>query len=95
MVFAFFYFWAAYWLYLLNRKYALELNYCFEQHAFEQYDEFLRIYEQELRAKPVESEFLAWYGRHPISQYEFFQSVRNDELIHRNASIHEIDAGKG
>lgn len=90
MVFAFFYFWASYVLYLVHRRYSLELNYCFENHAYEQYDDFLRMYEAELKAKPVESEFLAWYGRHPRSQYEFFESVRNDELIHRNMSIHEI-----
>lgn len=90
MLFAFGYFWASYVLYLINRRYSLELNYCFESHAFEQYDRFLRENEEALKAKPIESEFLAWYGRHPRNQYEFFLSVRNDEIIHRNASIHEI-----
>lgn len=90
MVFAFFYFWASYILYLINPRYSLELNYLFEEHAFEQYDRFLTEHEDELKSKSVGSEFLTWYGRHPISQYEFFESVRNDELVHRNRSIREI-----
>lgn len=91
MIFAFFYFWASYILYFINPKYSYELNYMFESHAFEQYDEFLKEQGEALRHKPIMSEFLAWYGRHPRSQYEFFLSVRNDEIIHRNTSIHEID----
>lgn len=90
MLFAFFYFWASYILYFINRRYSLELNYCFESHAFEQYDRFLKENEAALRAKPIESAFLSWYGRNPISQYDFFMGVRNDELIHRNLSIHAI-----
>ena len=62
----------------------------FEQHAFEQYDLFLKQNEQELKNKKVESKFLEWYGRFPENQYEFFMSVRNDEIIHRNTSIQEI-----
>jgi ubiquinol oxidase len=92
MLFAFVYFWASYILYLVSKRYSLELNYCFERHAYEQYDEFLRTNEASLKEKAVESEFLAWYGRHPRNQYEFFESVRNDELVHRNMSIHEIQA---
>lgn len=92
MIFAFFYFWVLYFLYLANRRWALELNYLFENHAFHQYDEFIRDNEQMLRHKVVGSDFLLWYGRHPHNQYEFFRSVRNDELIHRNSSIHEIAA---
>lgn len=90
MVFAFFYFWASYVLYLVNKRYSMELNYCFENHAFEQYSQFLTENEEALKGKMIVSDFLAWYGRHPISQYEFFQSVRNDELIHRNMSVHSI-----
>jgi hypothetical protein len=92
MVFAFFYFWWSYVLYLLNRKWSHELNYMFEQHAFDQYQRFLDTRGDELRGKRVESEFLTWYGRHPRNQYEFFASVRNDEIVHRNTSIREIDA---
>jgi ubiquinol oxidase len=90
LVFALFYFWIGYILYLLNPRWSLETNYLFEQHAFEQYDQFLKENEETLKAKPISSEFLAWYGRNPRSQYEFFRSVRNDELIHRNQSIREI-----
>ena len=94
MLFAFGYYWASYLLYFVKRRWALELNYIFENHAYEQYSEFLTRYEHELKHVYVDSEFLDWYGRNPRSQYEFFRSVRNDELIHRNASLHEITAQK-
>ena len=41
MFFAFFYFWWSYVLYLVNPRYSYELNYMFENHAFEQYNRFL------------------------------------------------------
>lgn len=90
MFFAFVYFWFSYVLYLLNPRWSLEINYLFEQHAFMQYALFLEINMKKLQARPMKSQFLAWYGRHPRSEYEFFRSVRNDELVHRNRSIHEI-----
>lgn len=89
-VFAFFYFWWSYVLYLANPRYSYELNYLFEQHAFDQYSRFIQDNEEALKNKNVESTFLSWYGRHPENQYEFFRSVRNDELIHRNTSIEHI-----
>jgi hypothetical protein len=92
ILFAFFYFWASYWLYLFSPRASLELNYLFEDHAFSQYQRFLEREEAALRKKPVGSDYLLWYGRSPRSQYEFFRSVRNDEIIHRNASMHEIEA---
>ncbi|OGG72812.1 hypothetical protein A3A38_00670 [Candidatus Kaiserbacteria bacterium RIFCSPLOWO2_01_FULL_53_17] len=92
MLFAFFFFWASYILYLVNPRYSYELNYMFENHAFEQYSLFLEKRGEELKKKPIMSEFLTWYGRHPRSQYEFFLSIRNDEIIHRNTSLKEIDA---
>ncbi|MFM2330615.1 MAG: hypothetical protein RLZZ26_122 [Candidatus Parcubacteria bacterium] len=90
MLFAFFYFWLSYIIYLISPRWSLETNYLFESHAFEQYNLFLELDGEMLKSKPIESEFLAWYGRHPRSQYEFFRSVRNDEIIHRNQSIHAI-----
>lgn len=89
--FSFFYFWASYALYLINPRYSYELNYLFESHAFEQYSRFLEEEGEELKKKPIHSDFLDWYGRHPRSQYEFFLSVRNDEIIHRNTSLKEIE----
>jgi len=89
--FAFIYFWISYLLYLLSPRISYELNYIFEEHAFLQYSRFLELYAEELRSKPIESDFLATYGRHPRSQYEFFLSVRNDELIHRNQSLAHIE----
>ena len=90
MVFAFFYFWASYWLYIINPRYSYELNFMFESHAFEQYSRFLVERKEFLLQKPIHSAFLDWYGRNPKNQYEFFTSVRNDEMIHRNSSIDEI-----
>lgn len=90
MFFAFFYFWASYVLYLVNKKFSMELNYCFENHAYEQYAQFLEENEELLKSKVVVSDFLAWYGRNPLTQYEFFRSVRNDEIIHRNMSVHTL-----
>lgn len=87
LVFAFFYFWASYLMYLIKPNWSLQLNYLFEDHAFRQYDEFIKENEEALKNKIVASDFLLWYGRDPQNQYEFFQSVRNDELIHRNKSI--------
>lgn len=90
MLFAFGYYWASYLLFMINRRYSYELNYHFESHAYAQYERFLQENEEALKHKPVSSDFLVWYGRTPRSQYEFFESVRNDELIHRNASLGEI-----
>ncbi len=90
VVFAFFYFWVSYFLYLANPRYSHELNYLFEQHAFDQYSYFLEKHSEELKNKMAKSEFLEWYGRYPRNQYEFFLSVRNDEIIHRNTSVHGV-----
>jgi hypothetical protein len=68
----------------------LELNYLFENHAYHQYQEFLDREGEHLKKNMILSEFLAFYGRHARSEYEFFESVRNDELIHRNTSIREL-----
>ncbi len=90
MFFAFIYFWASYILYLIKPRYSYELNYLFENHAFLQYDLFLELNRDVLKSKQIKSDFLRWYGRIPQNQYEFFRSVRNDELIHRNRSIEQI-----
>jgi ubiquinol oxidase len=90
MAFAFFYFWASYILYLVKSRYSYELNFMFENHAFEQYNLFIMQNEESLRSKTVVSDFLNWYGRNPRTQYELFLSIRNDEIIHRNSSIHEL-----
>lgn len=94
LLFSFFYFWVAYWFYLISPRLALELNYVFESHAFEQYSLFVNEHKESLSKKPMHSKYLAWYGRHPENQYEFFMSVRNDEIIHRNMSIEEIEKAK-
>jgi len=90
LLFALVYFWIIYILYMFSHKASLELNYLFESHAYKQYQEFLDQNEEGLRQRPVMSDFLTFYGRNVRSEYEFFERVRNDELIHRNRSIHEI-----
>ena len=87
MLFAFFYYWVSYITYFFKPSWSLQVNYLFENHAFEQYDRFLKENEEMLKSKPIESEFLSWYGREFLTQYDFFVSVRSDELIHRNKSI--------
>lgn len=94
LLFSFFYFWVIYLLYMLSHRAALELNYLFESHAYEQYSEFLKREEERLRKTPITSDFLDFYGREARNEYEFFESVRNDELIHRNRSIREIELHK-
>jgi hypothetical protein len=89
MLFAFLYFWTSYILYVVKPRWSLQTNYLFEQHAFDSYTRFLAVNGEELKKKTIESEYLHWYGRNPRSQYEFFRSVRIDEIIHRNRSIQE------
>lgn len=94
LLFAFVYFWAIYLLYMISHRASLELNYLFEKHAYAQYQEFLEKNEEKLRKLVCVSDFLDFYGRKVESEYDFFQSVRNDELIHRNRSIREITSSK-
>ena len=88
-VFAFFYFWTVYVLFLFSRRAALDLNYLFESHAYEQYQKFLDIEGDHLRQTPVMSDFLTFYGRNVRNEYELFELIRNDELVHRNRSARE------
>lgn len=94
LLFAFFYFWTIYILYMLRPRSALELNYLFENHAYHQYQQFLVENGERLRDTPVYSEFLTFYGRNPRNEYELFELIRNDELVHRNRSIRELQAKK-
>ncbi len=91
LVFSFLYFWTLYVLYMISKKASLELNYVFENHAYEQYSEFLLLRGHELKHRMCESEFLAFYGREVLTEYDLFESIRNDELIHRNRSIREFE----
>jgi ubiquinol oxidase len=87
MIFGFIYFWMSYLLYFIRPRLSYELNFLFEQHAFEAYNEFVVENAEALRQKPMDNLFLNWYGRTVYNQYDFFVSVRNDELIHRNMSL--------
>lgn len=91
VLFSFLYFAASFILYLINRRYSLQLNYLFECHAFEQYQIFCQDNESTLRSELILSDFLGVYGRYPKSEYEFFTGVMIDELIHRNQSYTEAE----
>ena len=91
--FSFFYFWIVYILFLFSRRSALDLNYLFESHAYAQYSKFIDTEGDRLRHIPVTSDFLTFYGRNVRNEYELFESIRNDELIHRNRSVQESGSG--
>jgi len=90
LLFSFFYYIVSAILYMVHRKSALELNYVFESHAYEQYSEFVEECGEELKKRHVESKFLEFYGRECENELELFCSIRDDELIHRNESIRRI-----
>lgn len=83
---SFLYFQACFLLHLFSRTWAYELNFLFEEHAYKTYDAFLNQNTEQLKHTPLTSAYLTWYGRDVRSQYEFIELVRNDELLHRNAS---------
>ncbi len=87
LLFALFYFWAIFFLYILSPRRALELNYYFEDHAAHQYERFLEREGDALRTRSVSSEFLRYYGRHARNEYELFESIWADEIVHRNKSL--------
>jgi len=90
LLFSFFYYVVSAILYAVHRKSALELNYVFESHAYDQYSEFIEEHGEEQKGKQVESKFLKFYGRECANEYELFCSIRDDELIHKNESIRRI-----
>src|SRR3989344_1082539 len=81
LVFSFFYYWAVWLLSMFERKAAFELNYLFEQHAFDQYSAFIEKHGEKLKKEPVASEFLKFYGRTVDNEYDLFNSIRLDEII--------------
>ena len=69
----------------------------FEQHAYDQYTEFVNEHAEILRSLPLDSLFLKIYGREATNEYEFFDTVRIDEVIHRNCSlvmVRELEKGR-
>lgn len=86
------YFCTCFWLHAIKPAWAYELNFLFETHAYQAYDTFLKEHEAELKLKPIKSKFLNFYGRQTATEYEFIELVRNDELLHRNASLAYITA---
>jgi ubiquinol oxidase len=97
LVFSFFYYWAIWLLSLIDRRVAFELNYIFESHAFHQYTEFLEREGERMKSAPIASPFLTFYGREVENEYDLFESIRLDEIIHRNASVEmikELDHGR-
>jgi hypothetical protein len=86
------YFCTIYILYLISPRSALEINYLFESHAYGEYGAFLEQEGEQLKQRPVTSAYLKFYGRDVANEYELFELIRNDELIHRNRSIRELHA---
>lgn len=91
MIGAFFYFYFSFFLRLVSKRTALEVNFLFENHAYHQYQKFLDMHEGALKKSQVHCHFLKFYGRQVQNEYEFFELVRNDELLHRNSSIEKIE----
>lgn len=90
LLFSFFYYIISLVLYMVHRKSALELNYMFESHAYQQYSQFIEECGEELKHRSVHSKYLDFYGRQCKNEYELFCSIRDDELVHRNRSIERI-----
>ncbi|MEK7063826.1 MAG: alternative oxidase [Patescibacteria group bacterium] len=97
LVFSFFYYWLVWCISMFERKVAFEVNYIFEQHAFDQYTEFMRENQALLEGRRVTSDFLKFYGRSVQNEYELFDTIRIDEAIHRNCSlemVRELEHGR-
>lgn len=90
LVFSFFYYWVIWLLSMIDRRIAFELNFLFESHAYEQYTAFVQSNEALLKSRPVDSAYLKFYGREAENEYDLFESIRLDEIIHRNASVQMI-----
>lgn len=84
---SFFYWWASFILYGIKKKWSFDINYLFESHAYNEYQKFIDEKKDSLSGIYVESDFLKLYGREVKDELEFFELVRNDELLHRNSSI--------
>jgi len=91
IILAYIYFLISTILYMFSSKSSYELNYLFENHAYNQYDLLIKKDKNKLEKKKIHSKFLKFYGRECKNQLEFFESVKNDEIIHRNTSIEEMN----
>lgn len=92
LLFSFIYYWAIWFLSLVDKHIAFEINFLFESHAYEQYREFIDTHRDTLAARPVESAYLRFYGRTVSTELELFESIAIDEIIHRNASVDMLRA---
>ena len=90
ILFSFLYYWLIWIVSFFDKGVAFELNYLFEQHAYEQYTEFLAAEGERMKGQPLDSPFLKFYGREATNEYDLFESIRLDEVIHRNASVEMI-----
>ena len=91
IILAYIYFLISTILYMFSPKSSYELNYLFENHAYNQYDLLIKKDKNKLEKKKINSKFLKFYGRKCKNQLELFESIKNDEIIHRNTSIEEIN----
>lgn len=90
IILAYIYFLISTILYMFSTKSSYELNYLFENHAYSQYDKLIKNESHLLVDKKVHSKYLKFYGRQCENQLELFESIKNDEIIHRNRSIEEM-----
>ena len=94
-LFSFFYFWTVYILFLVSRRRHSTSITSLSRCAYEQYSQFL---ENEGETPETDSRHLRlpcilW--KNVRNEYELFELIRNDELIHRNHSAHASQLGYG
>lgn len=87
IILAYTYFFISTFLYIISKKSSYQLNYLFENHAYNQYSIFIEENHKKLEKKQIRSKFLNFYGRKVENQLELFESIKNDEIIHRNTSV--------
>ncbi len=90
IILAYIYFFISTILYIFSKKASYELNYLFENHAYNQYSKYILENKDKLKNKKFNSKYLEYYGRKINNELDLFISIRNDEIIHRNKSIEYI-----
>lgn len=89
IVVSYFHFMISFVLFLINKRFSYELNYIFENHAYEQYNQFLEE-NPDLKKQKINSKYLNYLDKNFKSGYDLIKSIRDDELIHRNNSIRQM-----
>lgn len=74
---AFFYYWIAVALYIMNPTMAYNINQCVEEHAYATYDNFLRDHEEELKAFPAPEIAIQYYRDGDLYMFDEAQTNTN------------------